>query len=68
MEKIFVKPAAPELRVRRPEANHQVLAPAGEHVPRDSYWLRRLREGDVVLAEPPVAVPAEPKKPKSSKE
>jgi Protein of unknown function (DUF2635) len=30
----------------------QLLPDAGAEVPRDGFWLRRLRDGDVVLASP----------------
>ena len=46
MERIFVKPATPELKVRKPVNGH--LAPAGEMVNAESYWLRRIADGDVV--------------------
>lgn len=52
-DRIFVKPAAPDMKVRKPTGPH--LAEAGEWVPRESYWLRRLSDGDVVEATPPAA-------------
>ena len=55
MERIFVKPATPELKVRKPVNGH--LAPAGEMVNAESYWLRRIADGDVVS----VASAEEPK-------
>lgn len=60
--RIFVKPTPqkddePPLKVRKPVNGH--LAAAGEWMPRDSYWLRRLADGDVVEAKP-TATPAEP--------
>lgn len=33
--------------VRMPEKNNQVLPEKGEHVPDNSYWRRRLRDGDI---------------------
>ena len=60
--RIFIKPTQAEgelpLKVRKPVNGH--LAEAGEWMPRDSYWLRRLADGDVVEAKPPTeaATPA----------
>lgn len=56
--RIFIKPAPqkdgqPPLKVRKPANGH--LAAEGEWVNRESYWLRRLSDGDVVEA----AAPAE---------
>lgn len=59
MERIFVKPATPELKVRKPVNGH--LAPEGEMVNPESYWLRRIADGDVVQLDPPPADPAEQK-------
>lgn len=33
--------------VRMPEKNNQVLPEKGGHVPDNSYWRRRLRDGDI---------------------
>lgn len=49
-DRIFVKPA-PGLTVRKPVGGY--LAEAGEEVNRESYWLRRLADGDVLEATPP---------------
>lgn len=43
---ITIKPA-PGRRVRDPETE-ELLNPEGEAKPATSYWLRRLRDGDVV--------------------
>ena len=54
---MFVKPGrrqdvpALPLLVRGP--NKRLLSPQGEHVPEITFWHRRVRDGDVVLAEPP---------------
>ncbi len=56
-ERIFIQPA-PGLTVRKPVGGY--LAEAGEEVNRDSYWLRRLADGDVLLAKP-ADIPAEGK-------
>lgn len=55
MDRIFIKPAAPGLKVRKPVNGH--LAAEGEEVNADSYWLRRMADGDVVEAERPAAAP-----------
>jgi hypothetical protein len=47
---MFVKPAD-GLKVRD-EASGQHLPAEGKEVPETTYWLRRLRSGDVVKAEP----------------
>lgn len=46
MKRIFVKPVTPDLKVRKPTNGH--LAEAGEEVNAESYWLRRIADGDVV--------------------
>jgi hypothetical protein len=48
IEQIKVKPA-PDRRVRKPDG--VLLEEAGETVERSSYWMRRLRDGDVVQVE-----------------
>ena len=54
---MFVKPAA-GLTVRDPIS--MVPLPAdGRHVPDETYWHQRLRDGDVILAEPPAEPPAQ---------
>lgn len=58
-DRIFVKPAAPDLRVRDPDTGRHLPA-EGAHVPRSQYWLRRLAAGDAVEAAPPApALPQE---------
>lgn len=49
MDQIFVKPG-PDLKVRKPVNGY--LAPDGEWVNRETYWLRRLADGDVIEADP----------------
>lgn len=51
-ERIYIKPA-PGLTVRKPVGGY--LAESGEEVNRDSYWLRRLADGDVLEVTPPAA-------------
>lgn len=43
-----IKPAQSDLIVRDPTTGKPLQA-AGEPKPRNSYWLRRLRDGDVVV-------------------
>lgn len=50
---MFVKPA-PGLRIRGP--NRQLLPAEGAEVPESSFWMRRLRSGDVALAPAPIEV------------
>ncbi|MBL1321511.1 MAG: DUF2635 domain-containing protein [Methylophaga sp.] len=47
----FLKPANPDVLVRNPERGGH-LALEGEVVPKNSYWHRRLADGDVVAAKP----------------
>lgn len=61
--RIFITPTPqseglPALKVRKPVNGH--LAAEGEWVNPESYWLRRIKDGDVVKAEPSVesALPA----------
>lgn len=42
-----VKPASPGLLVRDP-VSKRALPEEGREVPESSYWMRRLRAGDVV--------------------
>jgi hypothetical protein len=62
---MFVKPGrrqddpAVPLVVRGP--NKRLLSPKGEHVPEITFWHRRVRDGDVVLAEPPASPPPAPR-------
>ena len=64
---MFVKPGhrqddpALPLIVRGP--NKRLLSPQGEHVPEITFWHRRVRDGDVVLAEPPPPPPPQPRPP-----
>lgn len=46
MEQMFVSPA-PGVKVRDPQTLRHI-PDAGQLVPRDSFWLRRLADGDVV--------------------
>ena len=67
---MFVKPGhrqedpALPLIVRGP--NHRLLSPQGDHVPEITFWHRRVRDGDVVLAEPPAPPSPQPRPPVSA--
>lgn len=54
---VFVKPS-PGCKVRK-GLNQPFLEDAGEHVERTIYWRRRIRQGDVVVTEPPSPPPIE---------
>ncbi|MDX2265444.1 MAG: DUF2635 domain-containing protein [Hyphomicrobiales bacterium] len=72
----FVRPnpERPGLLVRMPERNMAPLPPEGRAVPLTEYWVRRINDGAVVLADDPGAqptlpAPAEPApKPRAKKE
>ena len=49
-DSLFVKPRS-GLKVRDPRVLGH-LPESGAKVPRNTYWLRRLKSGDVVEAEP----------------
>lgn len=69
MRNIFVKPAVDGAMVPD-ELTHQPLAAAGEWKPETAYWVRRLRDKDVVeMDDPPnaAAVAAETDKPRVAK-
>ena len=51
---MFVKPAE-GLTVREP-VSRRILPVEGQEVPENGFWMRRLRDGDVVEAEPPAEV------------
>ena len=57
MSTIFVKPGINKTgkpnRVRLPDKPHLFLPEEGDFVPANKFWLRRLRDGSVVVAEPP---------------
>lgn len=63
MSRMTVYPAAGRV-VPDPEAGG-TLAAEGRNVPRDTYWLRRLRDGDVTTDAPKKAKAA-PKTPASA--
>ncbi len=57
MQNVFIRPAVlpdgtPAL-VRQPERSWAPVPPEGAFVALTNYWVRRLRDGDVVEADPP---------------
>ncbi len=55
---MYVKPA-PGMQIRDPDLKDLIPA-EGREVPETMYWQCRLRDGDVVPAEPPRPVKAAP--------
>jgi hypothetical protein len=53
-----VKPATPGSIIRDPHTKRPV-PDEGDDVPETSFWIRRLRDGDVVIVEPPALAPLE---------
>lgn len=53
---MYVKPVAG--RTVRDPSTMQLLPEAGRTVPETSFWHRRVRDGDVVLADEPVPLDA----------
>jgi len=51
MKDVFVKPA-PGLTVRDP-GDYSALPVTGTYKPKNTYWIRRLRDGDVMETRPP---------------
>ncbi len=50
MDEIFIKPVQ-NAKVRDPHTTQHLL-PDGEYKPRTTFWLRRIKDGDVVIAKP----------------
>lgn len=63
---MFVKPAE-GVKVRDPVTLHHIPAD-GTEVPADTYWLRRVAAGDVVVADPKSKPAAAPSAPRTAKE
>ncbi|MFG1461731.1 DUF2635 domain-containing protein [Xanthobacter sp. DSM 24535] len=59
MSEKYVKPGSPGAVVVRP-ATGQKLLEEGDWWPHDQFLMRRLRDGDVVEATPPVAEASPP--------
>lgn len=47
MQHLKIKPANENIIVRMPEKQYQALPIDGDEVPNNSYWQRRLKDGDV---------------------
>lgn len=58
--KVFVKPR-PGGRVRDPFQSYSVLSKDGDWKKLNSYWLRRIKFGDVIECDPPKKQPELPK-------
>lgn len=56
---LTVKPAKPGMIIRMPEKQNQPLPANGDTVPANSYWQRRLRDGDVIKTSPRTNTKAE---------
>ena len=56
---MLIKPARPDLIVRDP-IHMRPLRAGGEERPANAYWLRLLRDGDVVEVEPPAKPDTKP--------
>lgn len=52
MNEVFIKPALDGAVVPDP-LTHAHLAATGEWKPHSTYWICRIRDGDVVVCEPP---------------
>lgn len=50
-ERLFVRPLPGGAKVRRPQAPFTHVPAEGMHVPAESYWLRRIADGDLVLGD-----------------
>lgn len=46
-ERIFIKPTNPDVKVRKLRGGH--LNEHGEYVPREVYYLKRIKDGDAAL-------------------
>lgn len=65
LNRVFVKPATPETRLRMPVGGY--LPPEGREVTLDSFWMRRIADGDVVATPVVPVVPLEPLAEKAAK-
>lgn len=57
MSTIYLKPA-PGLKVRTPQGGF--LPDEGAEVERNSFWVRRINDGDVIETDPPKAKKQQP--------
>jgi hypothetical protein len=58
---MFVKPKPGGPKVRRPDPPFTHVPPEGMEVPEESYWVRRVMDGDLVVVEPPAPEQADSK-------
>lgn len=65
MERIFVQPVEGR-RCKDPET-YELLPVRGKSVVKNSYWLRRVKDGDCIVADRPGAVVAAKKERKTRK-
>lgn len=49
---IHIKPATADLKIRLPDRPMEFLPAEGALVEKNTFWLRRLRDGSVVEAKP----------------
>lgn len=47
---MYVRPA-PDCIIRMPDT-FEIMPPGGVEVPRDAFWVRRVRDGDVIEGAP----------------
>ena len=60
MSRLFVKPVK-DVQVRDPDHGFAYVPEQGANVPQNNYWLRRLAEGSIRLAEGSVVEAKAPK-------
>ena len=68
MDKIYIKPAKPGLKVHLEGKGREFLPEEGAEVERTVYWVRRLKDGSVVETSRPQDVKAVKRETKSAKE
>lgn len=61
MDKFYIKPATDKIKVRDPRSGIALKA-EGEWKPKDVYWTRRHKDGDVIETTPPTTKTAGPTK------
>lgn len=64
-ERIFIKPANPDVKVRKLRGGH--VSEHGEYVPGEVYYLKRIKEGDAVLITNEADIKKALAKPKAAK-
>lgn len=56
---MFVKPKPGGPKVRRPVAPYTHVPDEGMEVPEESYWIRRVQDGDLERMDTPAQAPSE---------